>query len=116
MNESKSTRCSFIFPEEIHDPFIKAKFSSVVAELFLFTKDIDQKMQVLQDKIELWRENNQKQIIQQYNLREDVITLDVRGQKFTTPKAALVNRFGSYLHALVCSPHSFPASNGELYA
>ena len=116
MNESKSTSFSFLFPEEINDSSIKAKFSSVVAELFLFSKDVDQKMQILLDKTEFWRENVEKQIIEQYNIREEIITLDVRGQIFKTPKISLVNRFGTYLHALVCSPNSIPASNGELHS
>lgn len=114
MNESKSTRFSFVFPEEINESSIKDKFSSIVAELFWFSKDVDQKMQVLREKIEFWRENIQKQIVQQYNLRDDVINLDVRGRIFTAPKVALVNRFGSYFHALLCSPNSCPAANGRL--
>ena len=114
MDDGRSISFSFVFPEEINEPFIKYKFSSIVSELFSFSKDVDRKMQILKEKTEFWRENIQSDITDQYNLRENIINLDVRGRLFISPKAALVNRFGSYLHALVCSPNSSPASHGKL--
>jgi len=90
---------------------LKQKYTSAVDNLVAISKEVEERVEVLEKKENAWREleANMKANAEKAKTK---ITLDVGGTKFATTKTNLLQFPDSYFHAMLSSGHWQPDDEG----
>lgn len=102
--------------DRFKDESVRDIFERSVKALFTFCKRVEEKILEVRERESKWIELQQSWKKYDESSHPSEIIMDVRGTSFKAPWNTLTRTFGTYLHAMACSPLSEPFPDGTICA